>query len=267
MSGKCAFGVGCLLVAVVLLAPTRVRGDLYFDDGRTHIVDYTIADGVIVTGTTDLIVNAGGSIDGVLLQDTSRLIMNAGGSVGEIGIGESSYGAGPQVFINGGSVGALSFFLDRGPGPGWNFGRATIRGGVIGAVEFDQRTWDIGLDIYGGQILNPNLNLDDGGFTVIHGTNFSGEVWDNPNRLSWEPGTLDLYSRVVPRVNTPNQYWVASDYALVRGELASGEPFEWRFNTYDGQLFLHIVPVPGALLLGGLGLSFSGWLLRRHRRR
>jgi len=227
MNKIAVLGMGGLLSVVVLLGPTRVRGDLYFTDGDRYVVDYPIAGSVYVENDTELTLRAGGSVGSDLYLDwlglpwsTSTLILDGGFIGGTLRTESHS-----QVIMKSGSVAHV-----------W--------------TDEDSR-----MDVYGGQVNSGSFYVETASLVTVYGRNFQGNVYDTLFGLD---GPYDLYERW-----SPGWPFIAGDYARIQGILASGESFNWIFGFQEGRVNLQVVPLPGAVLLGAIGLIAGGWRLRR----
>jgi len=57
---------------------------------------------------------------------------------------------------------------------------------------------------------------------------------------------------------------ITASFGRLTGILANGDLIDNDFYIYDNAAIV-LVPAPGAILLGTIGLSFSGWFLRKHK--
>ncbi len=78
------FGEFCLLWIIVIIVPSQVRADMYFNDGGTHVVDYTMSGDVYVSNNTKLTLLTGSYIEKLLyvgsgiMNDASSVILDGG---------------------------------------------------------------------------------------------------------------------------------------------------------------------------------------------
>lgn len=264
------------VIAVVLsVAGSPVLGTVYLGDGHAHYIDYEINDWVkvdwlapgmqtrliLLSGGSmmdlrgaheDSIVNiVGGSIEGDLWAYDRSQIDISGGSIGTLlqAFGSSQVdisggsigndleaGGSSHVGISGGSIGSYLY--------AWDSSQVDISGGSI-----ERSLWALGssqVDISGG-FIGDELILDGSAILTIHGSNFAVD------------GAPFGYGELT-NILGGNSGWEPS--RLLTGTLTSGELISNDFYIgTDGKIVL--IPAPGALVLGSIGLAFVGWLRRR----
>jgi hypothetical protein len=239
----------CLVVLVVVscLGTSGAKANLTFDDGGTYNIDYGVGAGVIVGGTTTgttVNLRSGGSADWVDVRTDSYLNMLAGSAVNDnvlafFGGFVNMYGGavggylssvhGSLVNMYGGSVGGLDV----------TNAFASMYGGSttsLGAYNHSH------LNIYGGSIMGGYLHSDDSAIT-IYGDGFNYGFGAIPDRSGTLTGTLQSGHQISLTFDLdPVGPFASSTIVLVQTE---------------------IVPVPGAVLLGMIGLSIAGVKLRK----
>jgi hypothetical protein len=214
-----------------------------------------------------------GHAEGISALDNSQVTMNDGVTVNMAAGGNS------QVTINGGhNIGPLGFVADENS-------RVTITGGYI-----DQRFYagDNSQAMMTGGYLRHGLGAGGNSEVMVSGGHIVMGLWaGGDSRVTISGGDIDWPgldvsgSSQVAVVGSDFVVWdqhhtsimfsgygtLTSPYddCLLWGTLASGEllaGLELGISG-DAQVSLVPVPVPGAALLGTLGLSFAGWRLRR----
>jgi hypothetical protein len=218
---------------------------------------------------TQVTINGGG-FNAFIMSGNGRVTMNGGmgGALGGFNIGETS-----RATINNGFFGTLYTGGDSratlNGGDGWveadGNSRVTVNDGEIsglttrgssqitvngGAVQADLFAWDNGsLRISGADFPDGLMaSATDNGLITFVGSNFS--VYRNEDRTDLVfSGYGDLTS--------------SFDGCWLWGTLAGGDSFGNLYLGIEGEGQISLVPVPGAVLLGLLGLSVAGWRLRR----
>ena len=110
-----------------------------------------------------------------------------------------------------------------------------------------------------------------------NGWNYSGGVYDQPwdvgTGIIEQNGTFDMMGNVwewneeiisVTYWGVRGGSFTDADYDLKSSTRDNGEP-PWSEQSLVGFRVAAVTPVPSAVILGGLGLTFSGWLLKRKR--
>ena len=204
--------------------------------GATYDIDYEINANIRVDyqATTPMRTRVnlldGGSIRYMLNAYEDSIVNILGGSIGDFLLAYNS----SQVDISGGSIDSMYTYGSS---------QVDISGGSIGSMY----TYDSSqVDISGGSI-GSELISDGSSIFTIHGWDFAvdgvpfgygeltsllgGDHWDEPSRY-------------------------------LTGTLASGELIDNAFYIgHDGKIVL--IPAPGAVVLGSIGVGLVGWLRRR----
>jgi hypothetical protein len=135
------------------------------------------------------------------------------------------------VLFSGGSVGDMV--------AAWGMSNVSVTGGSMGTLNIQNEAL---MTLSGGIFTQ---NIDTHNIITIVGRDFA---------VDGQPfgyGILDTGG---------------TDYfdGILSGTLSNGDPVNNMFQIRrDGQIIL--TPVPSAVVLGSLGLTFSGWLLRRRK--
>jgi hypothetical protein len=161
-----------------------------------------------------------------------------------------------------------------------NGGTVNVRGGIIDGSSIrvysgstfnmyggrNNGTGEIGS--YGGTV---NILGGEAG-VVMNGwgggtVNISGGDWED-FIYAYDPGLINIYGYNLNFNQSGGKY----GDGLLTGFWQDGTPFS--LNYFDAELFdltyqnvvLHeVVPIPSAVILGSLGLTFSGWLLHKRK--
>ena len=252
-----------ILLLIIVCISAQTEADIFFNDGGVHNIDYAIYDYVLVDwGTPEMYTTVnllpGGSIsDGLIAHESSRINIS-GGTVGFLDIVDSCqavisdgtiltdmHASGScQVDISGGSILEEMWINDS---------QVDISGGSIGSYLFTRGSGQV--NISGGTIGNELQSFGES-IVTIYGSDFAvdgvpfgyGELTDNggsyedPHRLL--TGTLTSSELI------NNAFYIGDDAKIVL--------------VHDPYVPIP-VPVPGAVILGSLGLTFSGCLLCRRK--
>ena len=263
----------------VLIASQDVEGDIYFNDGDTHSIDSAVSENVWVNNSatgigTTVNMNAGSRLtapyelqtfedsrinfyDGSSMEHEAWLYAHNDSQINVYGGALSylyTYGN-SEMYISGGSItGNIETFNDSqvylSDGSVLHFfaydnSQSYITGGLITYNRFFN---DSQVDIFGGSIVN-ELVTEENAVMTIHGSNFA---------IDGQPFGYGELTNLLGGLfgNEPSR--------RLTGRLASGELLDNDFYI-GGNSKIVLTPIPSAVILGSLGLTFSGWLLKRKR--
>nr|MBC8274745.1 hypothetical protein [Chloroflexota bacterium] len=164
----------------------------------------------------------------------SRVVVSGGPIADSLVASWNSY-----VTFSDGSIGNQLYAFDSS--------QVTVSGGTIGDTI---NSYGGLITISGGSIgtdIIAGLNGADRGVVIIKGFNFA--VDGTP------VGYGELHSVL-------GGVWAMEPDRRLTGTLLSGDQIDNNFYVNEGSRII-LTPVPSAVILGGLGLTFSGWLLHK----
>ncbi|MCU0915330.1 MAG: hypothetical protein MUC88_12305, partial [Planctomycetes bacterium] len=189
-----------------------------------------------------------GSVGGMgyfCAYDNSRVTINGGGT--ELRARHNS-----QVTINGGQICPL-ITSDNS--------RVIMNGGDIGGDSFIRSSSPLIVNggstgcLFGGQVI-----VNGGQIRGVSGT-LCTFVGSDFAVYSDEDGTDLVFSGYGNFAPSSGTYWLWG--TLATGDLLAGTALYFDVCAWGGGSDVSFVPLPGAVLLGVLGLSVAGWRLRR----
>jgi hypothetical protein len=262
------------LMTVLWFGASPTQADLTFNDGGTHDVDYSVPANLRANdgpGGTKTTVNllAGAAIELIVAARDHSLINMYDGSVGTL-LRARDYST---VIMNDGSVGGYAEAAEYGSLSIYggviqggiqntslnNHGTVNIYGGSIGVGPVDSRArYTSTINMYGGSMPR-NFYAYNNSTVNIYGGSIGHEM------LAYDSSTVNIYGTAFNYA-----YGSIGDLSgILTGTLATGDPINlifWRAGlgaTINLIEQAPVVPVPGAVLLGAIGLSFAGWRLKR----
>lgn len=224
------------------MASQNAEAYMHFNDGQTHDIDYIIYDGIYVQGdtfgnpTTVNLLPGGGSIMDVASSKNSRVMVSGGSIADSLVASWNSY-----VTFSDGSIGNQLYAFDSS--------QVTVSGGTIGDTI---NSYGGLITISGGSIgtdLIAGLNGADRGVVIIKGFNFA--VDGTP------VGYGELHSVL-------GGVWAMEPDRRLTGTLLNGDQIDNNFYVNEGSRII-LTPVPGAFILGSIGIALAGMKLRRRR--
>ena len=231
----------CVMALVLCLASSPVLGDLIFNDGGVHNIDYWIGEDVQVDYLapgmqTTINLLDGGSTGSFYNIMASRINISGGSIGGSLGAYDRS-----QVHISGGSIGRSLVANDTS--------QVHISGGSIDYLHLYESSR---VDIYGGSIaenldnyLFPAGQLTNLAILTIHGSDFT------VNGVAFGYGEL---------FGPGGGYSPPGNGYQITGMLVSGELIDnYYYIGYNAKIIL--IPEPATLLL----LGFGAVIFRRKR--
>ena len=261
-----------VLLMILFLGASRTDADLYFADGGVHDIDYAISDVVIVqdgpSGHTTVNLLDGGAIEAYLRAYGNSQVNMLGGIIGNtLDAYDNS-----QVNMSGGTIG-LHLYAHGSS-------HIMMTGGLL---QDDLRAYDdSNVNVSGGTITN-QLSTYNHSLVVISGGSMSSIVPCDFSQVDIFGGSLLGGGHKIQANHGPsivNIYGVGFNYGYgavtatggtLTGTLTFGQPISWgflRWPDHEPIIMLTeraIIPLPGAFLLGTLGLSVAAWKLRRRK--
>jgi hypothetical protein len=240
-----------ILIALLIIMCINVHAvaDMIFNDGGVHNIDYNAGDVSVwdgPSGPTTINLLSGGAMEGHA-HENSRINMYSGSLIQDWIMRDTS-----QMNIYDGNVVMAVDLLDSS--------QMNTYGGSLGAIEAFGTTevsvYDCSIRVYlyasGASRIDIYDASIEGEFGLELETNFFGQIYIYGADFNYPYGPI-------PDVT-----------GTVSGTLSSGDAFSWDFHrmTDSSNIWLvqhNLVPAPCAVILGSLGLTFSGWLLRRCR--
>jgi len=245
-------------ILVVLLSNLRVVADLYFDDGLIHNIDYTINDDVWVDyqapgmqttvnlldygyiaiaselhGYNESHINVSGGYTYTLRAHDNTQVDITDGRAQLFYANDNT-----QVDITGGIV---SWFM------GQDNTRVDITGGSIGHWSLSQNAYT---KRSGGATMAGFLTLQQSSIITLVGSNF----------------TVDGQPFGYGELSSINGWYPSSEpFRTLTGTLTDGGLINYQFRIgHEAKIVL--TPIPSAVILGGIGIGFASWRLRRMKR-
>ncbi len=268
-----------LAAAVISIVSSPVLSVYHISDGGIHNINYVIGDYVYVDYMspgleTTVNLNPGGKMNSYMNAYEDSWINIAGGEI----VGDMSATGHVHVSVSDGSIGNNLWAVTdeqinvTGGSIGnelrvWgNTTYLNIQGGTIGHLYADNSSQ---VDIYGGSIQD-YLLIETSAQAQLLGGSVDGDF-----RLHWG-GILTIRGWGFAVDGVPvdygeltsilGDYWYDETARHLTGTLAGGESIGNDFYIgHDAKIILSPVPVPSAVLLGCIGLSFAGWKLQRRK--
>jgi hypothetical protein len=233
----------------------NAEADLYFDDGEIHNIDYFINDDVWVDWDAPGMQTTVNFLDGGSMAVGSQLhgyndshINISGGYTYTLRVYDNT-----QVDITGGRAQLFYAYDDT---------QADIRGGIVSLFVGQDNTqvditggsighWSLSQNAYtkrsGGATMAGFLTIQESSIFTLVGSNF----------------TVDGQAFGYGELSSINGWYPSSEpFRTLTGTLADGGSINYQFRI-GHEATIVLVPAPGAVFLGIIGLSYAGWRLRR----
>jgi len=232
----------------------KAISDIYYNDGGAHALSTAFGEDVslYVSNATTLTILPGATARSVISYDDSNVFMTGGW----LAMGVSGYGN-SYFNMSGGTLSEIygndSHFHD--------YAQAVINGGLV--KRGIQTYGNSQLYVNGGEIRTGLLALQDSQIFIKGGT-----IAATDGQISSRGGNADVF---IYGTGFNYDYGEISDLSgILTGTLLNGDSISCWFNRQDesGDMnygTITLTPVPSAVILGSIGLTFTGWLLRRRR--
>jgi hypothetical protein len=223
----------------------------YYNDGGVHQLSANLGDTVNVAVDNDTTLTV---LSGAVMRSLQCYDGYVGMAGGITNMGVTGYGTSEFVMTDGilsNIYGNDSSFHD--------YAQAVINDGLVkrGIQTYDNSQ----LYVNGGEILTGLLALQDSQIFIKGGT-----IAASDGQITSRGGNADVF---IYGTGFNYGYGEISDLSgILTGTLLNGDTINCWFYREDesGDMnygTITLVPIPSAVILGTLGLTFSGWLLKR----
>jgi len=216
-------------IVLFIYIPTALA-NLIFDDGGTHTIDFAVNEEVEVYDSPT--------------GDPTKVNLITGGSIEHrLRVFDNS-----QVNVSDGYIKWDLYAYDNS--------QVTFSGGTIDAGLYSFQNSYIA---FSGGLINDLRAYDNSQI------DFTGGLIATDIRAGWYD--FGPHTSVITIYGSDFNYPlgdITASFGRLTGILANGDLIDNDFYIYDNAAIV-LVPAPGAVLLGTIGLSFSGWLLRKYK--